>query len=365
MKLTYKKSGVDYSLLDPVKKLGQKVGLKTIGNIRGTGFKELTASRGETAYILEDEDHYYAFVEEGLGTKNLIADAMRKITGKTYYDVIGYDTVISITMDLVSVGAKPLAVLSYWAVGNSSWFSDKKRLSDFIKGWKTACDDVGIVWGGGETPTLKDIIHSNTVDLAGAAFGIIKPKERLVLGDKLRVGDVIILFESSGIHVNGLTLARKLADELPRGFATRLSNGRMYGEELLTPTLNYSKLVENLFKKGVDIHYMVNVTGHGWRKLMRAKKSFSYVIDTITPVPEVFKFIQHHSGLSDREMYSTFNMGAGFALMLAEKDTNIVLEIAQKHKIESWVAGKVKRGEKQVIIKPLEIVYSGDELVIR
>ncbi|MBM3283806.1 phosphoribosylformylglycinamidine cyclo-ligase [Candidatus Gottesmanbacteria bacterium] len=364
MRLSYKKSGVDYGLLDPVKRLGQAIGLSTSDNLKTTGFRELTESRGETAYIIEAEDAYYAFVEEGLGTKNLVADEMEKITGRSYYEVIGYDTVIAITMDLVSVGARPLVVLSYWAVGDSSWFADKVRLNSFVTGWKKACCDVRAVWGGGETPTLKNIIYPNKIDLAGAAFGIIKPKERLTLGSKIQEGDVIILFESSGIHVNGLTLARKVAQKLPAGFAAKLTDGKLFGEELLIPTLNYSKLVEELFKNGIKIHYMINITGHGWRKLMRAKKSLTYLIDKPPPVPEVFQFIKRNTKLSNREMYATFNMGAGFALILDRHFIDRVLSIAAKCRIKAWVGGRVEKGMRQVIISPNNIVYKAHDLEI-
>ncbi len=364
MRLTYKKSGVDYSLLDPVKKLAQKEGLKTRVNLKSTEFKEVSESRGETAYILESDDCYFAFVEEGLGTKNLIADEMRKVTGKTYYDVVAYDAVISIIMDLTTVGAKPISVMSYWAVGDSNWFADRKRMHDFIKGWKKACDFVGVSWGGGETPTLSNIINPKTIDLAGAGFGIIKPKNRIVLGDKLRTGDVIILFESSGIHVNGLTLARKISDKLPLKYATRLSNGITYGESLLIPTLSYTNMVEELLNK-IDIHYMVNITGHGWRKIMRAIKNFTYVINDIGDVPPLFTFIQEHSGLSDSEMYATFNMGAGFAIMTDQSQVKKTIEIADKHKIKCWVGGKIRKGAKQVIIRSKNIIYTNRDLKIR
>jgi len=365
MSFSYKKSGVDYNLLDPVKKMAQVAGLATKNNLNGSGFKEISESRGETAYIIEASDCYFAIVEEGLGTKNLIADEMRKITGKTYYDAIANDTVISIVMDLTSVGARPLIIMSYWAVGNSEWLSDKKRTRDFIDGWKKACDSEKISWGGGETPTLNGIVSQNTIDLAGAAFGIIKPKERIVMGERIQAEDVIILFESSGIHVNGLTLARKIADKSKLGFATKLKDGRLYGEVLLTPTVSYSRVIHDMQEKGIDIHYMVNITGHGWRKLMRARKPFSYIIDKNPPTSELFSFIQKYSGLSIREMYATFNMGAGFAVYIPHDEANKVLEIAKKNKIKAWVGGKIEKGLKQVVIKPLNITYREDELRIR
>lgn len=365
MGLTYKKSGVDYNLLDPIKRMAQIEGLKTTDNIQHTGFNEIKQSRGESAYILETPDCYFAYVIEGLGTKNLIAEDLEKITGRTYFDVIGFDTVISILMDLTTVGAKPLTVLSYWALGDSAFLNDKERLKSFIAGWRRACDENNITWGGGETPTLKDVIYADTIDLAGAAFGIIKPKNRIVLGDRLKDGDVIILFESSGIHVNGLSLARKLADKLPDGFNTKLPSGVLYGEALLTPTLSYNQMIQEIQNSKIDIHYMVNITGHGWRKIMRAKQPFSYIINNIPPVPEIFKFIQKHSALSDSEMYGTFNMGAGLALFVSPKEADEVLEISKKHKIKAWVSGVVRNGTKRVNLKPINVIYNEKDLNLR
>lgn len=365
MSLSYKKSGVNYDLLDPVKKLAQMAGLKTKNSILGSGFREISSSRGETAYILEAVDCYYAFVQEGLGTKNLVADEMRKITGKTYYDVIAYDTVAAIVNDLITVGTRPLTVLAYWAVGDSKWFADKKRNEDLVTGWKKACNLAGAAWGGGETPTLSDVINPNAIDLAGSAFGIIKPKSRLILGDELSSGDAIILFESSGVHTNGLTFIRMLAKKLPDGFAAKFPNGEMFGEAILASTIIYSSLIQDLLDDKVEIHYVVNITGHGWKKLMRAKKELSYVIDNLPKIPEIFQFIQKKSNLSDKEMFATFNMGSGFAMMVDQKNTNKIIRTANKHKIKAWIAGRVIKGQKEVIIRPLDIIFKSDELKIR
>lgn len=363
--LSYKKSGVDYSLLDPAKRMSQIAGLKTAKNILNTSYKEISKSRGETAYIIEATDCYYALVEEGLGTKNLVADEMRKITGKTYYDVIAQDTVAAIVSDLITVGAKPLTVLAYWGVGDSRWFDDRKRAQDLVDGWKKACDLAEVTWGGGETPSNKDLINPNTIVLAGSAFGVIKPKKNLILGDKIRGGDVIIFFESNGIHANGLSLTRKIAQRLPQGFATKLPNNKLFGEEILKPSIIYVKLIADFLAKSIDIHYMINITGHGWKKLMRARKPFRYVINDIQEPSELFTFIQKHSGLSDEEMYSTFNMGAGFAAIVDANDTKKVIAISKKNKIKAWIGGEVEEGPKQVIIKPLNIIYKSSELGIR
>lgn len=361
--LTYSKSGVDYKTIDALKRMAQTAAKKTSQNIKE--FSEVDASRGESAYVVDAGDHYFAFVQEGVGTKNLVADEMEKLTGKSYYHQIAQDTVAMIVNDLITVGAKPVTVLAYWAAGSTKWFENKKRMEDLVAGWATACNEAGASWGGGETPALTGIINENTIDLAGSAFGIIKPKSRLTLGENLQAGDSIIVFESSGIHANGLTLARKIAENLPDGFATKISFGQTYGEALLNPTIIYAKLINDLLEAGVDIHYMANITGHGWRKLMRNSKSFSYKITSLPKVPEVLQFIQEKGPVTDEEMYANFNMGAGFAIFVPKEKVEKIFQLSAKQNIKAYEIGKVESGEKKVLIEPKNITYAGDALQVR
>lgn len=363
--LTYKETGVSYDAMDPLKRMAQIAGKKTIKNLEGSKISEVLASRGESAYVMDIGTSYLATVIEGLGTKNLVADEMRKITGKTYYDAIAQDTVAMIVNDLITVGAKPANILAYWAAGSSDWFSDHERMEDLVNGWKKACDLSGAVWGGGETPTLSGVIEKTAIDLGGSAVGIIKPKSRLTLGDNLRAGDAIILFESSGIHANGLSLARKIASNLPKGYKTDIGNGQMYGEALLEPTIIYTKLIQELFDKQIALHYMANITGHGWRKLMRYSKPFTYRITNIPPVPQILQFIVEKGPLDVKEAYGNLNMGAGFAIFVPEKQANLVMKHAKKHKIKAYTAGFVEKGEKRVIIEPLNISYEGNTLQVK
>lgn len=364
-KISYKESGVNYEAMDPIKLLAQRKAKATAGNFKKFGAEEIVESRGESAYVWQENDGYRAFVIEGLGTKNLVADQTRKFTKKTHYDAIAQDTVAMIVNDLIVVGADPQVVNAYFAIGSGEWFSDKERATDLIEGWAKACNLVGAVWGGGETPTLKDIVNPNTIDLAGSAIGIIKPKERLTLGEKLTVGDAIILIESSGIHANGITLARTVAENLPEGYATKLSDGKTYGESLLEPTILYAKVVREAFDAGVGIHYMVNITGHGWRKLMRSGKNFTYRITQVPEPQPVFTFIQKNTGNDDTEMYGNFNMGAGFALFVDKKDIQRTISAAKKNGLKAWHSGNVENGDTQVIIEPLDISFQRETLNVK
>lgn len=364
-RMTYTGVGVNYDAMDPFKRMAQLAAKNTANNIKRLGFSEVEMSRGESAYLIETPDSYLAQVEEGLGTKNLVADAMYRLTGKSHYGQIAQDSVAMIVNDMVTLGALPLSVAMHLAVGVSDWFDDQKRCRDLVEGWKNACNLARCVWGGGETPTLKGVVVPEAIVLSGSAIGIVKPKERLITAN-IQHGDVIILIESSGIHANGLTMARKIADNLPAGYLTKLDNGRTYGETLLDPTHIYVALVEECLNHGVDIHYTVNITGHGWRKLMRATQPFTYIIDHLPKQLPIFDFLQKHGPVDDAQAYGTFNMGAGFALYVSESDADTVLEVATLHKLGAIRAGYIEQSsEKKVVIKPKGLKYSGTTLGVR
>lgn len=370
-KITYESVGDNYETKDPVKKLFQKAAAETAKNLKNFGFEEVSDTRGESAFVWslgnarDKKQVFMASVIEGLGTKNLIADEMRKISGKTYYDVVAHDTVATIINDLATVGAKPLVLHAYWAVEDNTWLQDEERMKDFIFGWRDACNIAGVTWGGGETATMKQIVIPNVAEFAGSAIGIISSKKRLITDKKLRQGDRILLLKSNGVNANGISLTRAIAKKLPKGYATKLSNGALYGEALLTKTNIYAKLVQDLLDGGIDIHYISNITGHGLRKIMRARQQFSYIIENIFEPQEVFYFIQKHASLSDYEMYQTYNMGMDYAIFLSEKDVKKAQKIVLKNKFQSINAGFVEKGKRQVIIKPKNITFSSQSLDLR
>jgi phosphoribosylformylglycinamidine cyclo-ligase len=368
--MTYAGTGVDYDAMDPFKRMAQAAGRQTADNIKRFGMTEAEMSRGESAYLVETPDAYLAHVEEGLGTKILVADAMRKLTYQCYYDNIAQDTVAMIANDMATLGALPISVAMHLAVGDSNWFVDETRCGFLVAGWKKACHKARAVWGGGETPTLRDIVAPSTAVLAGSAMGIVKPKNRLLSPDKIRHGDAIVLLASSGIHANGLTLARRIAEKLPDGYLTRLSNGRTYGETLLDPTYIYVPIVEDCLNRGVKLHYAVNITGHGWRKLMRAPQPFTYVIEKLPPTLPIFDFIQMHGPVDNREAYGNLNMGAGFALYMPRSEVRKFAHIMQAYdytdRIDWLCAGHIERStRREVVIGPKDLAYGEETLAVR
>jgi phosphoribosylformylglycinamidine cyclo-ligase len=363
--LSYEQAGVQYDLIDPLKVQAQRAAAATASQLGAHGFNEVKASRGESAYVVDVGPFYIASIVECLGSKALVADEMAALTGKSYYRGIAQDTIAMAVNDLITVGATPMVVQAYWAAGGSEWFGDAARAQELVSGWQSACEACGAAWGGGETPALAGIVEAGRIDLAASCLGLINPKARLSLGERLAPHDAIVLLDSSGIHANGLSLARKLAERLPQGYLTPVLPGLTYGDALLTPTVLYAQVTEALWRAGIVPHYCANITGHGWRKLLRHPAALSYRIEQLPEVPPVLRFIQQQARLDDRQAYSTLNMGAGFALFVAARDAARVVEIAQGQGIGARVAGAVHPGPKQLTIEPLNLRFDADDLQLR
>ena len=363
--LSYEQSGVNYALIDPLKVAAQRAAAATGAHLLRHGFSEVAASRGESAYVVDVGPFYLASIVECLGSKALVADEMQQLTGRSYYDGIAQDTIAMAINDLITVGATPLVVQAYWAAGGSDWFSDAQRAQALVAGWKRACDVCGVAWGGGETPALAGIVAEGRIDLAATCTGLINPKQRLSVGDKLGPGDAIVMLASSGIHANGLSLARKMVERLPQGYLTEVSPGLTYGDALLAPTVLYSPVTEALYKAGITPNYCANITGHGWRKLLRHPAAHTYRIHSLPSVPPVLRFIQQHARQDDREAYSTLNMGAGFALFVKAADAERTLAVAKAQGVDAIIAGLIEPGPKRLLIEPLGIEFGDDALQLR
>jgi phosphoribosylformylglycinamidine cyclo-ligase len=363
----YSSAGVDYDVLDRCKRLAQAAANETSVTLGAAGFHELEGSRGESAYVVDVGPVCVAQVTEALGTKNLVADAVRTPAGRSYYDAIARDAVATIVNDLATVGAKPASLTSYWGVGNAKWFSDDLRLQDLARGWAAACLECGISWGGGETQVLQGIIDQDGIVLGGSAVGVVDRNDFLH-GPRIESGDAILIAPSSGVHANGLTLARQLATRLPLGYQTPIpgaASAGTYGEQLLVATPQYSPLITGLLRARIPLHYAVHVTGHGWRKLMRAARDLTYTVERIPEVPPVLEFIRKHAQLSDAEAYGTFNMGAGMALYLPEKAAERAIVAARELGFGMQQVGHVTRGDRAVYIRPLDLRFEGSSLQLR
>ena len=366
MALSYESSGVRYGPLDAFKRACQKSARTTADLLAAHGLSEPATARGESAYLMEADDHFLAHVEEGLGTKNLVADAVQAESGRCYYRAIGIDTVATIANDLVTSGALPIAVAMHAAVGSSDWFADELRAQELVKGFAEGCRAAGAAWGGGETPALRGMIEPSTVVLAGSAIGRIAPKSLRITGD-VEDGDAIVFLASSGVQTNGLTLCRRIAENLPQRYATRIDGDVTLGEALLEPSTLYVAFVRECQRRAIHIKYAAHVTGHGWRKLMRLEDPFVYEITSPRPNPAIFRFLMEAGPVDPREAYATFNMGIGFAVYLAPSAAEAALQAAQFTGYDAWVAGRVRRDGKRkaVSIPSLGLDFEGDTLQVR
>jgi phosphoribosylformylglycinamidine cyclo-ligase len=363
--MSYQSAGVDYEPLDAFKRLCQSAAATTVGALKAHGLSEPAGIRGESAYILETPDSYLAHVEEGLGTKNLIADEMLRLTGKSFYSNIGIDTVATIVNDLITVGALPVSVAMHAAVGDAAWFTETVS-ADLANGFAAGCRQAGAVWGGGETPALRDMVNPGTVILAGSAIGRIAPKSNRIT-DRLQNGDAIILLASSGVHTNGLTLCRRIAQNLPQGYLTKIEDGRSFGEALLDASLIYVNFITAAQRINLPLHYAVHLTGHGWRKLMRAAGRFIYRLTDLRPTPPIFNFLMRSGPVDAREAYATFNMGVGFAVFVSADDAERCIGCAKSAGYDAWIGGTVvKDGDRKAVeIIPLGLTYEADTLQLR
>ncbi len=262
-----------------------------------------------------------AITTDGVGTKIKVAEIMNDFT------TIGIDCVAMNVNDLMAVGAEPIAIVDYIATNNP----DERIMAEIGKGLNEGCKIANINLIGGETATL-DFVKG--WDLSATAIGIVK---ELITGDKIREGDVIIAFPSSGIHSNGLTLARKLIERNGISYFDKF-DGKRIGEVLLTPTRIYTEILEIIERYGDKIHGMAHITGGGLLNLKRLK-IIRFVIENPLKPHKIFNFIQELGEIDDREMYRTFNMGMGFMLIV---DEEIAKEVEKCY--DARIVGYVEEG---------------------
>lgn len=336
MAKTYHSSGVDYSLMDPFK-------------------NACITATGHAPEFIRYRDSHLVDILEALGSLTKLADLIYHQTGKNYYYQVAWSNAATILNDLSAFGAVPQTLKLFIAAGSKSWFQDPLKWRQIIRGFADAAKYSSVAWNGGETQTLTDIIRPNNFVIAGSSLGIIEPISNLLEPQNLSVGDQIILLGSAGIHTNGVTLVRKLFPKSPE----------VLTRAIRPKTLIYTPLINDLLKSKVPLHYASHITGHGWRKIMRPHQNFTYHIHTIPKPQPIFRLIQTASGMSDSQMYSDYNMGAGFALYAPSKSVPPILKLAQKHRFQAIQAGHVIKGPRQVIIQPLSITLHDSSLTIR
>ena len=304
---TYARAGVNIDAEDKV--------VETI--LHGVGFsKDRVECNGMRMVLCTD----------GVGSKVLVANEMKK------WDTIGIDCIAMNVNDALVMGARPLAFVDYLAMERM----DVNLAREIAKGLKRGADEAGIIITGGETATLPDVIRG--FDLAGTCLGIVEKE----LPHDIRPGDAIIGIESSGIHSNGYTLARKVFTENGYSFHDEMDEIGVIGTALLEPTRIYVKEILELWQH-VDVKGIAHITGSGLRKIARLSKDVCFTIDKPLQPQPLFRIIQKLGNVSDSEMYRTFNMGMGMAVIVAKEYAEDALDILTRYHT-AQVVGNVREG---------------------
>jgi len=327
--MTYKNSGVDIEEKEEaIKQLLSSILTKrkdSIGRPMG----------GHYAGLIEFGEYALVLCTDGVGTKVRIAEALKK------YDTIGIDCIAMNVNDALCVGAEPLAFVDYLAMEDPNPKITKEIGKGLEKGARLS--NISIV--GGETADLPELI--NGFDLAGTCLAYVK-KNRIILGDKIHPGDVIIGLSSSGIHSNGYTLARRVIDEAEFCYTDLFPDGwypkKTIGEIMLTPTRIYVKEILELFTR-INVHGLAHITGSGLWNIPRLKSNVQYLLDDPLEPQPIFRFLQQYGNIDDFEMYQIFNMGMGLTVIVEEEDAQEAIKILRTHS-EATVkqVGKVRRG---------------------
>jgi len=282
-----------------------------------------------------------AICTDGVGSKTMIA----QMTGR--FETIGIDCVAMNVNDLICVGAQPISMVDYIAVERA----DADVLGAIAAGLTAGAKQAGISISGGEISQLKDVIRG--FDLIGMAVGIVR-LDRIITGSGCAAGDLVIGLESSGIHSNGLSLARQAFFEsarLPIDHAFP-ELGVSLSEELLRPTLIYVPEVLDIIRQVPLVRALVNITGDGLLNLSRVAAPVGFVIDNMPPTPAIFRLIQQYGSVGNAEMFEVFNMGVGFCIIVAEADCGATLSILRRHGRRAQVIGRVIEDDSKGVYLP-------------
>ena len=328
----YAKAGVDQGAADSA-----VAGLvKALGAIDlGRPSRQVPLPGHYASVIKLDERSGIALSTDGVGTKLLVAEQLGR------FDTVGIDCVAMNVNDVICVGAEPLAMLDYIAIGRA----DPEVCAEVGVGLARGAELAGIEIPGGELAQLGEMVRG--VDVSGACFGTVALAE-IVDGSAVEAGDAIIGLPSSGLHSNGYTLARSALeglalDEDPEG---RL--GRPLGEVLLEPTEIYVKPVLELLRSEVEVRGLAHITSGGLGNLNRLAADVGYEIDSPLPAPPIFALIQERSGTADEEMHEVFNMGCGFCCIVAAEQSERALALLRPHYPGAQRIGAAAQGSREI-----------------
>jgi phosphoribosylformylglycinamidine cyclo-ligase len=300
-----------------------------------------------------------AISTDGVGTKLLVALALQR------FETIAVDLIAMNVNDVLCVGAEPIALVDYVAVSST----DAELLDQLAIGLVEGARQARISIPGGEIAQVRELLRPHPpdgrggFDVVATAVGVVA-LERVIDGRDVRPGDVVIGLPSSGVHANGLTLARRvLAGEDGAGYAKRPAAlaGRSVGEELLVPTRIYVREVMALLDAGLQVKALAHVTGDGLLNLLRiAARDVGFVLDSLPEPQPVFGLIAERGSIAPCEMYATFNMGVGFCIVVAERDLERALALLRPLEPAAAVLGRaVADAERRMVLPGPGLVGTG------
>ncbi len=343
--ITYRSSGVDTEQEESGLQVLRQWVEKTFKLRRALGAVQLPL--GYYANVLDiGRNLGLAISTDGVGTKILIAQMMGRI------DTVGIDCVAMNVNDVVCVGAEPLAMVDYIAVESA----EPSMLGELAKGLYEGAKLADITIPGGEVAQISEMIRGAkegaAFDLVGTCVGLV-PLDRILVGQDVQANDVVLGLRSTGVHSNGLSLARRVFfDEAgwgPDHYVPELR--RTIGEELLEPTRIYVREALAMLSAGLNIKAFAHITSDGFLNLARVKAEIGYILDTIPDPHPVFELIESRGGIASDEMFRVFNMGIGFCVVVSPQDLPKAQAIAQQHGAESSVIGfAVKDTSKSIRI---------------
>ena len=280
---------------------------------------------------------------DGVGTKLKIAFLMDK------HDTVGIDCVAMCVNDIICCGAKPLFFLDYIACGKNI----PERIADIVKGVAEGCVQSGAALIGGETAEMPGFYPVDEYDLAGYSTGVVD-KNKIIDNKTMEEGDIVIALPSSGVHSNGFSLVRKVFDVENTDLKAPVEalGGKSLGETLLTPTKIYVKPVLALID-AVKVRAISHITGGGfYENIPRSiPDGFGAKIDkSAVKVLPIFKLLQEKGGISEHDMFNTFNMGVGMSIVVAKEDADKALATLKAEGVDAYIIGEIVKSEDKIIM---------------
>src|SRR5215210_6656456 len=314
--------------------------VEVLSGIRTGRPSRAALASGHYANVLKlDERRGLALSCDSVGSKVIVCEQLGR------YDTIGIDLFGMNANDVICVGADPIALLDYIAVEEAN----PEVLAQIGIGLRAGAEQAGVEIPGGELAVLPDVVRGHPsprgFDLVGFCVGLVD-LDSVITGDRVESGDAIVGIPSSGIHSNGLSLARSVLTDLDEELDTHVGAGAprgtgamTVGDMLLEPTVIYVKAIRELLESKVDVRGLAHITGDGFLNLLRLDAHAGYSVDSPLPVPPVFAHIAERGGVEDAELYEVFNMGCGFCVVVPHDDAGVAVELLGRHHHGTAVVG--------------------------